>query len=142
MMSLEAIFLRGEGELSYRLSHRIANIFSESDDERKIIFNFIKNCYNDRSKVLHGERFDIERLDYIWTIEDLEEITRKCIRRVIALSQLKYTGKNAKEQFLNDLDSCTFDSKLRTELQSYEQKYFEVDFPRADFHFMEDNNSN
>ncbi len=138
MMSLEAIFLANEGELSYRLSHRISNIYGESEIERKLVFDFLKKCYINRSKVLHGAQFDVEEWDYIYSIEDLEEITRKCVRRAIALSQLKYKGKKTKKQFLKDLDSCTFDSKLRSDMQRYEKKYFEIDFPQTPLHFMKE----
>jgi len=138
MMSLEAIFLENEGELSHRLSHRISNIYGESENERKLVFDFVKRCYNNRSKILHGAQFDIQEWDYIYSIEDLEEITRKCVRRAIALNELKYKGKKTKKQFLKDLDSSTFDSKLRFDIQSFEKKYFEIDFPKTRLHFVEE----
>jgi hypothetical protein len=138
MMSLEATFLESEDELSYRLSHRISNIYGESENERKLVFEFVRRCYNNRSKILHGAQFDVQEWDYIYSIEDLEEITRKCVRRAIALNELKYEGKKTKEQFLEDLDSSTFDSELRRDIQSFEKKYFEIDFPKTPLHFIEE----
>jgi hypothetical protein len=140
MMSLEATFLESEGELSYRLSQRISNIYGESENERRLVFDFLRRCYENRSKVIHGAQFDIEEWDYIYSIEDLEEITRKCLRRAIALNELKYKGKRTKKQFLKDLDSSTFDSELRSDMQSSEKKYFEIEFPKTRLHFAEERN--
>ena len=72
-------------------------------------------------------------------MEDLEEITRRSIRKAIALDQLRYNGRNAKKHFLDDLDSSIFDTELRTFLQSYEWKFFKVDFPKTDLYFMKSN---
>lgn len=138
MMSLEAIFLESEGELAYRLSHRISNIYGESEIERKLVFDFVRRCYNNRSKILHGAQFDVREWGYIYSIEDLEEITRKCVRRAIALNELKYKGRKTKRQFLEDLDSSTFDSKLKIDMQSFEKKYFEIEFPKTRLHFIEE----
>ena len=51
---------------------------------------------------------------------------------------LKYKGKDTKRLFLNDLDSCIFDSKLRSIIQNYEQKFYKVDFPKTALHFMKE----
>jgi hypothetical protein len=138
VMSLEAVFLESEGELSYRLSHRISNVYGESENERKLVFDFVRRCYSNRNKIIHGAQFDIEDWGYMYSIEDLEEITRKCLRRAIALNELKYKGKRTKKQFLKDLDSSTFDSELRSDMQNSEKKYFEIEFPKTCLHFIEE----
>jgi hypothetical protein len=56
---LEAIFIRGSSDnLSYRLSILVAAILGKSQkfEEKKEIFEFIKDMYNLRSRLVHGDR--------------------------------------------------------------------------------------
>lgn len=58
--SFEAIFLNdGENkELSYRLSLRAARFLGQTPEERETIFQSVKNLYDIRSKIAHGETLD------------------------------------------------------------------------------------
>jgi hypothetical protein len=53
--ALEALLLEGNNELTYRVSLNTAMLCGEGIDDRKEIFNFIKNSYNLRSSVVHGD---------------------------------------------------------------------------------------
>ncbi len=56
MITLENLFLKGTNqELSYKISMRMAYVLGKDKDDRKNIFGFIKNSYNLRSKIVHGE---------------------------------------------------------------------------------------
>jgi len=59
MIALENLFLKEtHQELSYKLSMRMAYILGVDKKDRINIFNFIKDAYNLRSKIVHGEKSD------------------------------------------------------------------------------------
>lgn len=77
MITLEDLFLKGTNqELSYRISMRMAYVLGKDKEDRKNIFDFIKDAYNLRSKIVHGEKSD--KLDNQKFLE-LRELTRKSI---------------------------------------------------------------
>jgi len=77
MITLENLFLKKTSqELSYKLSMRMANILGEGQKDRINIFNFIKDAYNLRSKIVHGEKSN--KLDNQKFLE-LRELARKSI---------------------------------------------------------------
>ena len=77
MITLENLFLKGTNqELSYRISMRMAYVLGKDKEDRKNIFDFIKDAYNLRSKIVHGEKSD--KLDNQKFLE-LRELTRKSI---------------------------------------------------------------
>ena len=57
MFVLENIFLRDTSqELKYKLSLRMAYVLGANDNKkREVIFTFIKDCYDIRSRIVHGE---------------------------------------------------------------------------------------
>ena len=77
MITLENLFLKGtHQELSYKLSMRMAYVLGEGQKDRIDIFNFIKDAYNLRSKIVHGEKSD--KLNNQKLLE-LRKLTRKSI---------------------------------------------------------------
>ena len=77
MITLENLFLKGtHQELSYKLSMRMAYILGKDKKDRINIYRFIKDAYNLRSKIVHGEKSD--KLDNQKFLE-LRELTRKSI---------------------------------------------------------------
>ena len=67
MFVLENLFLRNTSqELKYKLSMRMAYILGDNDKtKREDIFTFIKDCYDIRSKIVHGSKIpelDRERI--------------------------------------------------------------------------------
>lgn len=58
MFVLENIFLRDTSqELKYKLSMRMAYVLGANDNtKREDIFTFIKDCYDIRSKIVHGSK--------------------------------------------------------------------------------------
>lgn len=77
MITLENLFLKKTSqELSYKLSMRMAHILGEGQKDRINIFNFIKDAYNLRSKIVHGEKSN--KLDNQKFLE-LRELARKSI---------------------------------------------------------------
>lgn len=77
MIALENLFLKEtHQELSYKLSIRMAYILGVDKKDRINIFNFMKDAYNLRSKILHGEKSD--KLNNKKFLE-LRKLTRKSI---------------------------------------------------------------
>jgi len=77
MVTLENLFLKGtHQELFYKLSMRMAYILGKDKEDRIDIFNFIKDAYNLRSKIVHGEKSDkLNNQKYL----ELRKLTRKSI---------------------------------------------------------------
>ena len=77
MIVLENLYLKNTSqELSYKLSMRMAHILGKNKEERIHIYDFIKEAYNLRSKIVHGERLiALDKLKFI----ELRELTRKSI---------------------------------------------------------------
>jgi len=77
MIALENLFLKEtHQELSYKLSIRMAYILGVDKKDRINIFNFMRDAYNLRSKILHGEKSD--KLNNKKFLE-LRKLTRKSI---------------------------------------------------------------
>ena len=77
MIVLENLWLKNiSQELSYKLSMRMAHILGKNKEERIHIYHLIKEAYNFRSKIVHGERSNA--LDIQKFIE-LRELTKKSI---------------------------------------------------------------
>lgn len=77
MIGLEALYLPNiNTELSYRISLRVACRLHTTPTDRKDCFNFIKEMYSCRSKIVHGNAnsFSEEKVDR------LEEILRESIK--------------------------------------------------------------
>jgi hypothetical protein len=55
---LEALLAVGSGELTYQLASRVAWLMKPSDSEaRTMIYRDVKNYYNLRSKIVHGDEY-------------------------------------------------------------------------------------
>ncbi|NEU59630.1 HEPN domain-containing protein [Paenibacillus sp. ALJ109b] len=53
--ALEALLVNGSDQVSYRVSLNASLLTEEDEDKRKQTFNLIKDMYNLRSKVVHGD---------------------------------------------------------------------------------------
>lgn len=95
MIAAESLFLASDGgnqgELSYRLSHRAAMYLGSSIEHQKYIFNFMRNAYNVRSKIVHGDtpslpkKQDGNRYESLKDFSrDLEGYLRFGVKRAIA----------------------------------------------------------
>lgn len=92
MFVLENIFLRDTSqELKYKLSMRMAYVLGANDNtKREDIFTFIKDCYDTRSKIVHGSK--IPELD-VKTISKLREFTIDSLKIFFKKKDL-CSGKN------------------------------------------------
>lgn len=66
-------------EISFRLSFRIAGILAESDDERLAIFHDVRDFYDTRSRVVHGQPLEAKHRTHL---EDYP-VLRGYVRRLL-----------------------------------------------------------
>jgi hypothetical protein len=101
-VGLEALYLRDDKELSYKLALRAAFLLGETYEKRSHIFNTIKKAYTIRSGSVHGNdiEFTIKTREkfneYINTIYDSREILRESIIRFLDLLEINSHDKYVK----------------------------------------------
>ena len=77
MIGLEALYLPdGNQELTFRLSLRTAFLLCTDPNERKEAYNFVKEMYDTRSKIVHGKKYNLTKDEG----EKLEELLRKSLK--------------------------------------------------------------
>ena len=86
IIALENLFLKDTSqELGYKLRIRIAHLLGQNTDNRKELFEFMKEAYSLRSTIVHGEKSQkLQKLNDIYLLK-----TRKILRKSI-----KYVLKN------------------------------------------------
>lgn len=101
VISLESMFLRKEerGELRYRLSLRMATLIGNAYDDKKAedVFTDIKELYDKRCDVVHGEVTKVTYDD----IHRLKTYTRRAIKTFLLL-----LPSENKKAILQLLDNC------------------------------------
>lgn len=124
LISLEALYLPERGELTYRLSNRVAALLGTRKKEAEGIRKIVAKAYDLRSGIVHGEKvrpIKIERK----TIQPndfaskVEEYLRKSIRLFIVLSK---TYKR-QDRIIEELDKSLFNIKLRNKLHRLTKFY-------------------
>jgi len=76
--ALETLFSNDSTELSHKLSERVSRFLKKTQGERIEIFKIIKQSYNIRSKVVHGESFkDGQVTEMEKVVVELDNICRE-----------------------------------------------------------------
>ena len=122
IICLEAMYLRENQELSYRLSHRCATLlgYEKSGKEKEQIRKFIKIAYDARSQLVHGgkinwkkiqskNKIELKAYDFV---EQVFEYARQSIRRFLVLNRKHGLTKKKHENFLHVVDSSIYNEKL------------------------------
>lgn len=108
MIGLEALYLKETQELSYRLSHRVASLLGNTDEERRKVFKNVKRLYKKRSKLVHGESVSVS-----WDeVKLVRKYLRESIKRFLALSQ-----QYSRDSIIRELDLGVIDETKRIALQ-------------------------
>jgi len=129
VICLEAMYLRKDQELAYRLSHRCATIlgYGKSAEDKERIRSFIKEAYSIRNKLVHGasaQKIDWERirsklsiqLEGLYDfIEKTSEYVRQSIRQFLALTVKHELDGKKHHKFLQIVDSSIYTDKLLEE---------------------------
>lgn len=108
--AFEALFLKGvEGELSYRLALRCAYSLGKDGDERKRVFEILRNTYDARSKIVHGEPIQSKSFNKILNKLNLQSLTElsiqveECLRESIKMF-LDYLQSKSHDEILKEID--------------------------------------
>jgi len=125
VISLESLLLTSPGEASLRLSSRAAILLGDNDNEREFLWKFMRQAYNLRSGIVHGEgkrEFTIDGKSY--SLNDislcLESNIRKAIKKMLNL--IKAYQEQGK--ILEKLDVSIFNRSLLTELLTKSEGIF------------------
>ena len=89
-ISLETLLNNSPGEISLKLSLRVALLLGDTEDNREYLWRFIKKCYDVRSEIVHGKkRQPIRVMGNTMTdhqiAQKLENVTRQAITKVVLL---------------------------------------------------------
>ena len=73
-------------EISFRLSAKVAGILANDDDERVAIYNQVRDYYDTRSRVVHGEPLKAKYSQYLTDYETLQGLLRRLLVGFIRLT--------------------------------------------------------
>lgn len=119
LIAFEALYLpESGGELTYRLSNRVAIMLGKKDAKTEKIREFMTTAYNLRSKIVHGkdvrpikiEKMTIKIKDFA---QRVEEYLRESLKSFLILSKTY----RKQESIMALLDRSLFDIKSRRKLQ-------------------------
>jgi len=121
MISLESLYVSSPGEITVRLSNRMATVLGKADSEREEIWKFTKKVYNMRSGIVHGEGLRSNEIDgKIYTLDEiiqkLIQINRQSIIIFIKIVT-HYTSNNKIDQISEDIDKSLINRNYLKEFQ-------------------------
>jgi hypothetical protein len=115
--ALEAVLASGEGEITFKLSFRVAGILAADDAERVRIFNEMKAYYDLRSKLVHGASLREKHHRLLADVEPLRHLVRELLRGFIHMA-LTPGHPYSKRFFDERLDAALLDRAERDRLRS------------------------
>lgn len=107
MISIEALYNSNPQELSYRISHRVANLLGRTEKDRQRIFKEIHDFYVKRNVLVHGlNPVNISEDD----VERLRRYSKCSLLIFLRLGQKK-------DKILNEVDEAIYDEAARQKIQ-------------------------
>lgn len=105
--SLETLFCTTPREITFQLASRTAWFLNPNNfDKRKKLFTDIKNLYDVRSKIVHGSKFIISKIEN--DVEELESIAKEVFIKILSEEKLfdifLNRNQNVCVQYLDDLN--------------------------------------
>jgi hypothetical protein len=116
VISIEALYLLEPLELSYRLSHRVASLLAASEEERARIFDKVRDLYDKRSRIVHGNTEAVSD-------EDMAELARYVTRSMLAFCPLIQIH-GTKDKIIRLMDQSVLSSDARERLRKDAQIAF------------------
>jgi hypothetical protein len=116
--ALEAL-LGAENEIAFKLSFRIASILANTDEERSNLLKLLKDFYDTRSRVIHGDNLKEKHQAVLPRVDELRTIVRRLLVAFIRLGNAKPAeyGKNFWQEKLDGVLVNTVErEKLRVAL--------------------------
>ena len=121
IIALEAMFLEGGSELTYRLSNLVASFVGKTTVDRLSIKHWIKEFYKMRSNIIHGGK-----MSYIieWKyMSKLEKYVRTSLVKMIALRHNCKKGK-----LLQLIEKSIFDDTQRRKFEEEVAEFYGFQF--------------
>ena len=121
-VSLESLFAPTPGEITVRLSNRMATLLAKNDSQREDYWMFIKKVYHLRSGIVHGEGLrntEINGIKYTLDeiLEKLVDLTRQTILIYLKLVG-NYSGNNKINKICDDIDRALMNKSFLKEFQT------------------------
>jgi hypothetical protein len=110
---LEALLLQKGDELSVRLALRMANLVGGDSSDRKLIYRSVKEFYDVRSRLVHGDILQPRHKDLLANADTLREYARRALLSVISLSR----KLDMDREFFRMLDEANLDDQVRKQIQ-------------------------
>jgi len=86
-IAVEGLLLQqGDQELNFRLALRAANLLGTDDAERTRLFKQVKDCYDLRSKIIHGAELKPEHNRLLDRVDEFREIVRRILLSSMGLA--------------------------------------------------------
>lgn len=119
VMGLEAIFLKEEQELNYRLSIRVAKVFGKLGYNPSVIKVQIRKAYRIRSLFVHGQYLsNKERNKLISEFKNINSFAISILDYLRISIIIMIHIKMGKEDFLVLLDNALIDNEANNQLQT------------------------
>jgi hypothetical protein len=111
MIVLESLFGTTSREITFQLSSRVAWFLNPEDPiERREVFKNIKDLYDIRSKIVHGDIYSISKVEEC--TNEIENLLREIFQKILASDNLfgLFTNKNKKlcDDYLEGLNLGVF----------------------------------
>ena len=121
-ISLESLFAPTPGEITVRLSNRMATLLAKNDSQREDYWKFIKKVYNLRSGIVHGDglrntKINGKKYTLDEILEKLVDLARQAILIYLKLV-CNYSGNNKISKICDDIDRALINKIFLKEFQS------------------------
>ncbi len=118
-IALEALLLRENDELAFRLAFRGSSILATDDDQRVSLFGNIRDFYSLRSKIVHGTSLKPQDRALIQNGELLQGIVRRLLRAfmIFAVAHPEFRKSSGQHSFYAALDRTLMHPATRLELR-------------------------
>ncbi len=88
--AFETLFTTDATELAHKLSERVAFFLGERGDDRRKVFTLVKNAYNVRSKLVHGDTLKQNQVDALPALSTAcDNALRKILGEIFHSDDLK-----------------------------------------------------
>lgn len=108
---LETLFSDETQEVTHKLAERVACFLGDDGNERKIIHQTVKDAYNYRSRLTHGDAIKVKKMESMLKLsEGLDRILRNAFKKIVLDRELRNlfeldtdSGKKRREEYFTNL---------------------------------------
>jgi hypothetical protein len=114
--ALEAVLGTGT-EITFKLAFRVAALLADNDNKRAELLRLVKDFYDTRSKLVHGEELREKHRLLLAKVDDLRCLVRRLLRSFVALAASP-PGTYDRSFFEEELDVALVDATEREKLRT------------------------